>query len=228
MSALPRKRTWRKGEPRPELNEHCRNGHGKEFYFVPTHSLMKRARSFISIFCCSARLVHSRIFCAFSCDIIFSGAVAFIGPGNCADAACANIATPKDSAKSNAIGRCRCIYVTQRPVLTKIIAKEPRVQRGCVMPTMSALGPKQTYALHKGMSALPPIATAKADSRKRSCLLYRGHQWETSAIALATASAKSANFRDRAPCMKSSRRPLVISSWTPAPRRPLLQILLLL
>ena len=69
-----------KGEPRPELNEHCRNGHGKEFYFVPTHSLMKRARFFISIFCCSARLVHSRIFCAFSCGIIFSGAVAFIGP----------------------------------------------------------------------------------------------------------------------------------------------------
>jgi hypothetical protein len=87
-----------KGEPRPELNEHCRNGHGKEFYFVPTHSLMKRARSFISIFCCSARLVHSRIFCAFSCGIIFSGAVAFNGPGNCADAAWANNATPKDSA----------------------------------------------------------------------------------------------------------------------------------
>ena len=108
-----------KGEPRPELNEHSRNGHGKEFYFVPTHSLMKRARSFVSIFCCSARLAHSRIFCAFSCGIIFSGAVAFIGPGNCADAAFANIAAPKDSAESNAIGRCRCIYVTQRPVLTK-------------------------------------------------------------------------------------------------------------
>jgi len=28
---------------------------------------------------------------------------------------------------------------------------------------MSALGQKQTYAVHKGMSALPPIATAKAD-----------------------------------------------------------------
>ena len=143
-----------KGEPRPALNEHSRNGHGKEFYFVPTHSLMKRARSFTSIFCCSARLVHSRIFCAVSCDIIFSGAVAFIGPGNCADAACANIATPKDNAKRNAIGRCRCIYVTQRPVLTKIIAEEPRVQRDCVMPTMSALGQKQTCAVQEGMSAL--------------------------------------------------------------------------
>jgi hypothetical protein len=31
------------------------------------------------------------------------------------------------------------------------------------MPGMSALGQKQTYAVHKLMSALPPIATAKAD-----------------------------------------------------------------
>src|SRR5215470_18969806 len=37
---------------------------------------------------------------------------------------------------------------------------------------MSAMGQKRTYAAHKVMSALPPIATAKADSRKRSCLLY--------------------------------------------------------
>jgi hypothetical protein len=37
---------------------------------------------------------------------------------------------------------------------------------------MSALGQKRTYALQKGTSALPPIATAKADSRKRSCPLY--------------------------------------------------------
>jgi len=37
---------------------------------------------------------------------------------------------------------------------------------------MSALGQKQTYAVHKAMSALPPIATAKADIRKWSCLLY--------------------------------------------------------
>jgi hypothetical protein len=29
---------------------------------------------------------------------------------------------------------------------------------------MSALGQKQTYALQKAMSALPPIATAKADT----------------------------------------------------------------
>jgi hypothetical protein len=33
---------------------------------------------------------------------------------------------------------------------------------------MSALGQKRTYAAQQVMSALPPIATAKADSRKRS------------------------------------------------------------
>jgi hypothetical protein len=37
---------------------------------------------------------------------------------------------------------------------------------------MSALGQKQTFAPQQGMSALPPIATAKADSRNRSCPLY--------------------------------------------------------
>jgi len=37
---------------------------------------------------------------------------------------------------------------------------------------MSALGQKQTYAVQQVMSALPPIATEKADIRNRSCLLY--------------------------------------------------------
>ena len=37
---------------------------------------------------------------------------------------------------------------------------------------MSALGHKQTCALHKPMSALHPKATAKADLRKTPCLLY--------------------------------------------------------
>ena len=36
---------------------------------------------------------------------------------------------------------------------------------------MSALGHKQTFALQNGMSALPRIATAKADMRKWSCPL---------------------------------------------------------
>jgi hypothetical protein len=37
---------------------------------------------------------------------------------------------------------------------------------------MSALGQKRTYAVHKGMSALLPIATAKADICAWSCPLY--------------------------------------------------------
>src|SRR5215813_14852337 len=52
---------------------------------------------------------------------------------------------------------------------------------------MSALGQKQTYAAQYGMSALPPIATAKADFRKRSCPLYPQKrtcavQWSMSAL----------------------------------------------
>src|SRR5262245_17339279 len=43
---------------------------------------------------------------------------------------------------------------------------------GNLQPPMSALGQKETYALQQAMSALPPIATAKADFRTRSCLLY--------------------------------------------------------
>src|SRR5262245_39809596 len=37
---------------------------------------------------------------------------------------------------------------------------------------MSALGQKQTHAVQQRMSALPPIATAKADMPNWSCLLY--------------------------------------------------------
>ena len=48
----------------------------------------------------------------------------------------------------------------------------PRMQIWIGTIGMSALGQKQTYAVHKAMSALPPIATAKADSRKWSCPLY--------------------------------------------------------
>src|SRR6188508_1226845 len=39
-------------------------------------------------------------------------------------------------------------------------------------PTVSASGQKPTYALQNLMSALLPIATAKADSRKRPCPLH--------------------------------------------------------
>src|SRR5262249_27006575 len=37
---------------------------------------------------------------------------------------------------------------------------------------MSALGQKQTHAVQQLMSALPPIATAKATFHERSCPLY--------------------------------------------------------
>jgi hypothetical protein len=37
---------------------------------------------------------------------------------------------------------------------------------------MSALGQKPTYALQQAMSALHPIATAKADFRSRPCSRY--------------------------------------------------------
>jgi len=39
-------------------------------------------------------------------------------------------------------------------------------------PKCSALGHKRTYAVQNGMSALHPIASAKADFRARSCPLY--------------------------------------------------------
>src|SRR5262249_10687464 len=38
-----------------------------------------------------------------------------------------------------------------------------RVNRKMALPIMSALGQERTCALQKGMSALPPIATAKAN-----------------------------------------------------------------
>src|SRR5262245_28182309 len=45
--------------------------------------------------------------------------------------------------------------------------RETTAAQGVLM----GLGPKQTYAVQNGMSALLP-ATANADSRKRSCPLY--------------------------------------------------------
>src|SRR5262245_10506367 len=63
-------------------------------------------------------------------------------------------------------------------------AKKPRISRRLIAPprtrqsivsvqtglvkygAMSALGQKQTYAVQQVMSALPPIATAKADKRQ--------------------------------------------------------------
>ena len=42
----------------------------------------------------------------------------------------------------------------------------------CRYAQVFALGQKLTYAVQNGMSALLPIATAKADFRIRSCPLY--------------------------------------------------------
>jgi hypothetical protein len=65
-----------------------------------------------------------------------------------------------------------------------MVAVQMRVVKGCPISAldhwrtfrnaigMSALGHKRTCAVQLVMSALPPIATAKADSRKKSCLLY--------------------------------------------------------
>ena len=53
---------------------------------------------------------------------------------------------------------------------------------------MSALGQKRTYAAQQAMSAL--LATAKVDSRKRSCLLWaksgRGYKLVLAPIHLAS------------------------------------------
>jgi len=59
---------------------------------------------------------------------------------------------------------------------------------------MSALGQKQTYAAQQPMSALPPIASAKADSRKRSCPLYK----RTHAVQQRmSATGQKRTFRER-------------------------------
>ena len=60
---------------------------------------------------------------------------------------------------------------------------------------MSVLGQKQTYALQQAISALHPIATAKADFRARSCPLYPRKR--TCAVQLAI-SAKGHGHHRRA------------------------------
>src|SRR5262249_32768168 len=58
--------------------------------------------------------------------------------------------------------RERCVYSDTVHALQSALGELPN------WVGMSALGQKQTYAVQKPMSAVPPIATAKADSRKRS------------------------------------------------------------
>ena len=67
---------------------------------------------------------------------------------------------------------------------------------------MSALGQKQTYAVQKGMSTLPLIATAKADSRKTvmSALPPKAD------VSGATTDVRFGPIADIAPLIRSLRR----------------------
>ena len=62
---------------------------------------------------------------------------------------------------------------------------------------MSASGQKQTCAVHQSMSALPTIATAKADSRERSCPLYPRKETSPSVIGI---SAKCTSGSEQSSC----------------------------
>jgi hypothetical protein len=73
---------------------------------------------------------------------------------------------------------------------------------------MSALGQKRTYAAQQVMSALPPIATAKADFRARSCALYpqSGHvQCKNPCPLWAKSGLMRCNKKDRYSITSSAR-----------------------
>src|SRR5215510_1734539 len=72
---------------------------------------------------------------------------------------------------------------------------------------MSALGQKQTYAVQNRMSALPPIATAKADMPKWSCPLYPRKRHQTRHMGM-SARAKSRLM----PCSKKDRYSITLSA----------------
>jgi hypothetical protein len=55
----------------------------------------------------------------------------------------------------------------------QVTAATPNNRTFAARQLMSALGQKRTCAAQNGMSPLPPIATAKADFRKKSCGLPR-------------------------------------------------------
>src|SRR5215510_14464168 len=62
---------------------------------------------------------------------------------------------------------------------------------------MSALGQKRTCAAQEGMSALPPIATAKANCRKRSCLLHPQKQTDAGQNEMSAVSHKGSGSGDQ-------------------------------
>ncbi len=64
---------------------------------------------------------------------------------------------------------------------------------------MSALGQKRTCAPQKAMSALPPIATAKAGIRKRSCPLYPRKQTCVAQPEMSALGQKRTSLRSSRP-----------------------------
>ena len=60
---------------------------------------------------------------------------------------------------------------------------------------LSALGQKQTYAVQQPMSALPSIATAKADMCQWSCPLYA--QKQTCAVQLGMSAVGQSGLMHR-------------------------------
>src|SRR5262245_35470874 len=63
------------------------------------------------------------------------------------------------------------VYQAWKPV-NLIVGIEKFDRDILALAEMSALGQKRTHAVQQSKSALPPIATANADSRKTSCTLY--------------------------------------------------------
>src|SRR5262245_34154216 len=89
-------------------------------------------------------------------------------------------ATPPTSVMNS-----RGLFVTAEAQISRILAVQIRLVKGHhTTVAMSALGQKQTCAVHQSMSALPPIATAKADSRERSCPLYPRKETSPSVIGI--------------------------------------------
>src|SRR5262249_54840492 len=100
------------------------------------------------------------------------------------DTCCAR--TKSGHAAAPAMNVMNCRRFTASPEAQDSASYRVRIRLGTGRP-MSALGHKRTYAVQKGMSALPPITTAKATSRKRSCPLYPRKQtcavhWTMSAL----------------------------------------------
>src|SRR5262245_55480416 len=80
---------------------------------------------------------------------------------------CASTKRPRQCTTCNKANEFPPPHLLPSRLGRQIVATFTRAQKG----SMSALGQKQTYAVQQAMSALPPIATAKADSGTKPCLL---------------------------------------------------------